>query len=123
LKLHQSFTKIQLFRHTGRVIGTPTVLKKHRGISMMNVRLPARSVLFGRCSLSCGVALAALTAAPAMAQEANAEAAEDEIIVTGSRPIAESEAAALAVQKNSDSLVAVVASDAVGRLPDQNIAV
>ncbi len=45
-----------------------------------------------------------------------------EIVVTGSRPIAESESAALQIQKNSDSLVAVVASDSVGRLPDQNIA-
>ena len=44
------------------------------------------------------------------------------IVVTGSRPIAESEAAALQIQKNSDSLVTVVASDSVGRLPDQNIA-
>ncbi len=46
----------------------------------------------------------------------------DTIIVTGSRPIAESEAAALEIQKNSDSLVSVVSSDAAGRLPDQNIA-
>ncbi|QIK78014.1 TonB-dependent receptor [Sphingomonas piscis] len=46
----------------------------------------------------------------------------DEIVVTGSRPIAESEAAALNVQRKSDSIVAVAASDAVGRLPDQNIA-
>ncbi len=51
-----------------------------------------------------------------------AESAEEEIIVTASRPIAESEAAALEVQKNADSLVTVAASDAVGRLPDQNIA-
>ena len=51
-----------------------------------------------------------------------AEAVEEEIIVTASRPIAESEAAALEVQKNADSLVTVAASDAVGRLPDQNIA-
>jgi len=58
----------------------------------------------------------------AQAQEAAAPAAPDEIVVSGSRPIAESEAAALLVQKNSDSLVSVVASDAVGRLPDQNIA-
>lgn len=35
---------------------------------------------------------------------------------------AESEAAALETQKKSDSLVAVAASDGVGRLPDQNIA-
>jgi TonB-dependent receptor len=45
-----------------------------------------------------------------------------EVQVSGSRPIAESEASALAVQKNSDSLVTVAASDSVGRLPDQNIA-
>jgi len=51
-----------------------------------------------------------------------AETASDEIIVTGSRPILESEAAALEVQKNADSLITVAASDAVGRLPDQNIA-
>jgi TonB-dependent receptor len=46
----------------------------------------------------------------------------DEVVVIGRRPIAESEAAALSVQRNSDSLVSVVASDSVGRLPDQNIA-
>ena len=75
-----------------------------------------------RLSLLCG---AALVSSPVYANEdlAAAEAGEaDTIIVTASRPIAESEAAALEVQKNSDSLVSVVASDAVGRLPDQNIA-
>lgn len=55
------------------------------------------------------------------AEEAEADAG-DAIVVTGSRPIAESEAAALQVQRNADSLVSVAASDAVGRLPDQNIA-
>ena len=45
-----------------------------------------------------------------------------DIVVTGTRPIAESEASALAVQKKSDSLVTVAAADSVGRLPDQNIA-
>jgi len=45
-----------------------------------------------------------------------------EIVVRGSRPIAESEAAALEIQRNSPALVSVIASDAVGRLPDQNIA-
>ncbi len=63
---------------------------------------------------------AAICAAPA-AYAAEAEEGP-EIIVTGTRPIAESEAAALEVQKNSDSLVTVAASDSVGRLPDQNIA-
>lgn len=47
---------------------------------------------------------------------------EQAIVVTGARPIAESESTALSIQKNSDSLVAVVAADGVGRLPDQNIA-
>jgi TonB-dependent receptor len=76
--------------------------------------LPSRIALF------CGVSL---LPAPAFAQEAMEIGSDDDaIIVTGSRPIAESEKAALEVQKNSDSLVAVVASDAVGRLPDQNIA-
>ncbi len=45
-----------------------------------------------------------------------------ETISVSTRPIAESEAAALDVQRNSNSLVTVAASDAVGRLPDQNIA-
>ncbi|MES2453114.1 MAG: TonB-dependent receptor [Pseudomonadota bacterium] len=65
----------------------------------------------------------------ATAQEAHGEAQAQEsaesvsdIVVSGSRPIAESEASALAVQKNSVSLVTVAAADSVGRLPDQNIA-
>ena len=45
-----------------------------------------------------------------------------DIIVRGSRPIAESEAAALQIQRSSDSLVSVAASDSIGRLPDQNVA-
>lgn len=61
--------------------------------------------------------------APFSMAHAEEAAAEDEpaIVVTGNRPIAESEAAALEVQRNSDSLVTVAASDSVGRLPDQNI--
>lgn len=46
----------------------------------------------------------------------------DEIVVKGTRPIAESQEAALKTQKESDSLVAVISADGVGRLPDQNIA-
>ncbi|KQM63455.1 hypothetical protein ASE75_13555 [Sphingomonas sp. Leaf17] len=45
-----------------------------------------------------------------------------DIVVSGSRPIAESEAAALQIQRTSPSLVSVIASDSIGRLPDQNIA-
>jgi TonB-dependent receptor len=74
-----------------------------------------------RAILLCSIA-AIVPLASAQAAEADEAAAEGEIVVSGSRPIAESEAAALLVQKNSDSLVSVAASDSVGRLPDQNIA-
>lgn len=73
-----------------------------------------------RTILLCGSAFVAAQAQAQVPAEAADEGAE--IVVTGSRPIAESEAAALLVQKNSDSLVAVAAADSVGRLPDQNIA-
>lgn len=68
-------------------------------------------------------ALACAAATPAFARD-EAPTADDasEVVITGSRPIAESEAAALTVQRNSDSLVTVAAADGVGRLPDQNIA-
>jgi len=81
-----------------------------------------------RIGLCSGIALGALMATQAWAQEADAAAATaaaaavEEVVITAARPIAESEAAALEVQRRSDSLVAVAASDAVGRLPDQNIA-
>ena len=67
------------------------------------------------------IALGMTTSASAQTKGAASED-EDTIVVTGARPIAESEASALKTQRNSDSLVSVVASDAVGRLPDQNIA-
>lgn len=75
-----------------------------------------------RIALFCGAATISVSAAAQDATIPGDVAEGDTIIVTASRPIAESEAAALAIQKNSDSLVSVVASDAVGRLPDQNIA-
>ncbi|BBD98967.1 TonB-dependent receptor [Sphingobium amiense] len=76
---------------------------------------PMRRALILCLLASAATPVAAFAQAPA---EAEAEA----IVVTGTRPIAESEAAALEIQKNSDSLVTVAASDSVGRLPDQNIA-
>lgn len=79
----------------------------------------ARAAAF-RALLLCSAG-AAFVSAQAHAQTPD-EADDQAIIVVGSRPIAESEAAALAVQKASDSLVTVAASDGVGRLPDQNIA-
>lgn len=74
-----------------------------------------RILLLGSTALA--LAVPAHAADAAAEEEANAP-----IIVNGSRPIAESEAAALEVQKNSDSLVTVLSADGVGRLPDQNIA-
>jgi TonB-dependent receptor len=81
------------------------------------------SKTFARATLLCSSAIIAFCASPALAGQ-DPEAAEEEagIVVTGSRPIAESEKAALEVQKNSDSLVSVLSADSVGRLPDQNIA-
>lgn len=73
-----------------------------------------------RALLLCGSAMA--WASPAVADSAANESDGPEIVVTGTRPIAESEAAALDVQKNSNSLVTVASSDSVGRLADQNVA-
>ncbi len=81
----------------------------------------------GRIALTGGICLAALMATSAHAQVAPTPApepapADEEVVVTGSRPIKESLAAALRTQRESDSLVSVVSADGVGRLPDQNIA-
>lgn len=84
-----------------------------------------RSSAFFKASILGSTAMLAFAPALAFGQTSPVDdvAAEgDAIVVTGSRPIAESEAAALQIQRNSDSLVTVVASDSVGRLPDQNIA-
>lgn len=78
-----------------------------------------------RClrSVLCGaVASWVLPIASAAAEDAPAGRTLDEIVVVGSRPIAESEQAALEVQRASESLVSVLAADGIGRLPDQNIA-
>lgn len=45
-----------------------------------------------------------------------------QIVVSASRPIAESEAAALQLQRSSTALVSIIAADSIGRFPDQNIA-
>jgi TonB-dependent receptor len=83
-----------------------------------------KSHFFVRNALLGSAAALAILPSSAMAQSTPAadEESGDVIVVTGSRPIAESEAAALLIQKNSDSLVSVVSSDAAGRLPDQNVA-
>lgn len=46
----------------------------------------------------------------------------DGVAVIGQRPQAESEAAAFQLQRSSNALVNVVAADAIGHFPDQNIA-
>lgn len=71
-----------------------------------------------------GVALGLFPAQAAAADAtAAAEAAtESEIVVTARRPLAESDAAALSVQKKATSIVSVLSADSAGDLPDQNIA-
>jgi len=94
----------------------------------MTIRYGHRASFAARTLLMSGIAIAAFSATSAHAQSSNAtlpaeaEADADDIVVKGSRPIAESQAAALKTQKESDSLVSVISADAVGRLPDQNIA-
>jgi TonB-dependent receptor len=73
-----------------------------------------------KAALMTGVALFAGYAQAHAADTAGDDA--QEVVVRGRRPLAESEAAALHVQKNSDSLVSVLSADAIGDLPDQNIA-
>lgn len=51
-----------------------------------------------------------------------ATASDNDIVVRGSRPIAESEEAAIQLKRASTSLVDVIAADSAGRYPDQNIA-
>ncbi|MET3665203.1 TonB-dependent receptor [Caulobacter sp. 1776] len=75
-----------------------------------------RAALLRRASL-----LSLILGATAGAAHADDNAVSD-VIVTARRPLAESQAAALQIQKNSDSLVSVLSADAVGALPDQNIA-
>lgn len=71
-----------------------------------------------RGALFVGAAVASL----AVGANARAQDTEvGEVIIVG-RPIAESEAAAIAIQQASPSLVSVVSSDSVGRFPDQNVA-
>ncbi len=73
--------------------------------------------------LGCASLVSILAAAPALAQQvaSAADGLAEEIVVTG-RPLADSNAAALAMQRNSNSLVSVLSADSVGNLPDQNIA-
>ncbi len=73
---------------------------------------------FALLAATTATAQTAATTTPAPAEEKVTET----IVVRGVRPIADSERAALQVQRNSPSLVAVVSADSIGQLPDQNIA-
>lgn len=92
---------------------------------MTSVFTARRAMRSARFALLCSALFIPMATQAAEANPAPDAAAADDgqsIVVQGARPIAESEAAALKVQQLSDSLVTVAASDAVGRLPDQNIA-
>lgn len=86
-----------------------------------------RSVLLGAASvLTLSYSVHAQEQAAAADQAASAASASmrgevEEIVITG-KPLADSAAAALQVQRFSDSLVSVLSADAVGNLPDQNVA-
>lgn len=85
----------------------------------------SRTALLRRVSL---ISLMLATVAGAAHADETTKAGNDDdtivtdIVITGRRPMAESQAVALQLQKNSDSLVSVLSADAVGALPDQNIA-
>ncbi|MFT3996579.1 MAG: TonB-dependent receptor plug domain-containing protein, partial [Asticcacaulis sp.] len=72
--------------------------------------------------LTAAVAPLAMVTVPAVVQAAEADAEVTDVVVVGRKPLAESEASALKAQRNSDSLVSVISADAIGNLPDQNIA-
>ena len=73
--------------------------------------------------LACVSLLSLTTGMQAFAQDQVADAAGllEELTVSV-RPLAESMAAAVQIQRNSNSLVSVLSADSVGNLPDQNIA-
>jgi TonB-dependent receptor len=81
------------------------------------LRLSRKALMLAAVATLPSVAFAQDKKAPAPGEEEITE-----IVVDGTRPIAESEAEALKVQRLSDNLVSVASADAVGRLPDQNIA-
>ena len=84
--------------------------------------LKFKSLLLGAVSVAAlSHTVHAADAAAASAQAAAVRGDVEEIVITG-KPLADSEAAALRVQRFSDSLVSVLSADAVGNLPDQNVA-
>jgi TonB-dependent receptor len=76
---------------------------------------------FGNASVTETVTVSAGQSAE-VAIRLGARGEDGEIVVTVSRPIAESEAAAIQLQRSSTALVNVLAADSIGRFPDQNLA-
>ncbi|MDC7693561.1 TonB-dependent receptor [Asticcacaulis sp. DXS10W] len=72
-------------------------------------------------ALTAAMAPIAAVAVPVVVQAAEAEEVT-EVVVKARKPLAESDAAALKAQRQSDSLVSVLSADDAGNLPDQNIA-
>jgi TonB-dependent receptor len=89
-------------------------------LSPLSLRLSRKAIILAAAAAIPHGALYAQAQKPA--ELPAEEEVTGEIVVDGSRPIAESEAAALKTQRESDQLVSVLSADSVGRLPDQNIA-
>jgi len=88
---------------------TPRLRRTRKAILIASVAILPQAVLAEN-----------VTTADALEDEEQQPQAE--ILVDGTRPIAESEAAALRIQRSLENLSTVASADGVGRLPDQNIA-
>jgi TonB-dependent receptor len=77
---------------------------------------------FKKLMLGSAVALGIASTFAGSAQAQSTGPAVEELKIVGRRPLAESVAAALKAQRESDSLVSVLAADLIGELPDQNVA-
>ncbi|MCI4644080.1 MAG: TonB-dependent receptor [Hyphomonadaceae bacterium] len=64
---------------------------------------------------------AILTAAPAFAQQTEAESRQQTVIVTAT-PIRDSQQAAIEAKRQAPNVVDIISADTIGRFPDQNLA-
>ena len=81
----------------------------------------SRCVIFG-VALTLGAGSNVYAQSNSTVPESSNNETDEIIVVRGRLPIADSEAAAYNRQRNADQLINVVASDSIGRLPDQNVA-
>ncbi|MFA7588192.1 MAG: carboxypeptidase regulatory-like domain-containing protein, partial [Novosphingobium sp.] len=109
-----------------RIAGTATVARTDSEGRFRLNRVPAGSQTLTVTYIGLPEATETLDIRPGIAVDVTirmgASSEDGDILVTAARPIAESEAAALQMQRSSTSLVSVVAADSIGRFPDQNIA-